>query len=79
MAGKVKQLTQTEQNRQAFLAIESHWGTVRADFIRSLEPSIKVEIERIYRQEIDAGFVPNTFCSGCYWKACKELINHFNL
>ena len=77
MAGKVK--TQSELNKQAFLAIESHWGTARADFIRSLEPSIKIEIERIYRQEIDAGFLPNTFCSGCYLKAVKELIRHFNL
>ncbi len=66
-------------NKQAFINIEYHWHTVRADFLRSLEPDIKKEIERIYKEEIDAGWNPNYFCGGCFLKAIKQLIKHFEL
>jgi len=69
----------TQQNKQAFINIEYHWSSVRLDFLRPIEPNIKAEIERIYKEEIDAGWNPNYFCGNCFLKAIKELIKHFEL
>ena len=74
-------LTQSQKdlNKASFLAIESEWKTVRIGYIRSLSGEAKAEIERIYREELDQKWLPNRYCSGCYFKAIEELIYHFNL
>ena len=66
-------------NKQAFIALQYHWETVKVGFLKSLEPDVKNEIERIYKEEIDPRWLPNTYCKGCYFTACQRLIEHFKL
>ena len=72
-------VSQKEQNKASFIAIENEWKTVRIGYIRNLSGEAKAEIERIYREELDQTWLPNRYCSGCYFKAVEELIYHFNL
>lgn len=72
-------VSQKEQNKASFVAIENEWKTVRIGYIRNLSGEAKAEIERIYREELDQTWLPNRYCSGCYFKAVEELIYHFNL
>jgi hypothetical protein len=71
--------TQYEKNREAFKAIEHSWHTVRIGYIRDLDQFSRFEIERIYREELDQSWLPNRYCSGCYFKAVEDLIYHFQL
>ena len=66
-------------NRAKFKSLESHWGTVRIGHLKSLDADIRIELERIYREELDPKWLPNRYCSGCYFKAVQDLINHFYL
>lgn len=66
-------------NRARFQAIESHWGTIRMGYLKSIEGEVKAEIESIYREELDPKWLPNRYCSGCYFNAVKDLIHHFIL
>ena len=81
--GEHKEITEEKSqyqiNREKFQALEVHWGTVRIGYLKSLDGAIKYEIERIYREELDARWLPNRYCSGCYFKAVQDLINHFYL
>lgn len=72
-------LSQFAINRQKFQALEEHWGTVRIGHLKSLDAEIKLEIERIYKEELDPRWMPNRYCSGCYFNAIKDLILHFFL
>jgi hypothetical protein len=71
--------TQYEKNREAFISIEHFWHTVRIGYIRDLDQLARYEIERIYREELDQSWLPNRYCSGCYFKAVEDLIHHFHL
>jgi len=71
--------TKYEKNREAFIAIEYSWHTVRIGYIRDLDQQARYEIERIYREELDQSWLPNRYCSGCYFKAVEDLIHHFHL
>ena len=66
-------------NRERFQALETQWDTVRVGHLKSLDAEVKIEIERIYKEEIDPKWLPNRYCGGCYFKAVKELIQHFIL
>jgi hypothetical protein len=82
MARKPKQQvseSQYEKNKDTFKAIENSWHTVRIGYIRDLDQLARFEIERIYREELDQSWLPNRYCSGCYFKAVEDLIHHFNL
>lgn len=71
--------TQYQKNREGFISIEHSWHTVRIGYIRDLDQLARYEIERIYREELDESWLPNRYCSGCYFKAVEDLIHHFNL
>lgn len=64
-------------NKTLFYDLEPHWTTVRAGFLRNLEPEVKSLIERIYREEIDPGWIPNRYCKGCYYEAVERLIRFY--
>ena len=72
-------MSQFAINRRKFQELESHWGTVRIGHLKSLDGEVKVEIERIYKEELDPRWLPNRYCSGCYFKAVQDLIQHFFL
>ena len=78
MDGK-ETITQYEINRNKFISLESHWDTVRIGHLKSLDAETKLQIESIYKSEIDPKWLPNRYCSGCYFNAIKELIHHFIL
>ena len=75
----IPEISQYAKNRAKFQSLESHWGTVRIGHLRSLEGDVKAEIERIYKEELDPRWLPNRYCSGCYFKAIQDLILHFIL
>lgn len=64
-------------NRRLFYTLEPHWLTVRAGYLRNLEPEVKSLIERIYREEIDQNWIPNRYCKGCYFEAIERLIKFY--
>ena len=66
-------------NKEAFNALEDYWATVRIGYLREIPMPVKKEIERIYREEVDPGFLPNYFCSACFFAACERLIKYFKL
>ena len=71
--------TKIKTNKEKFIDLQYHWETVRVGFLKSLEPAVKNEIERIYKEEIDPRWLPNSYCKGCYFTAVQRLIEHFNL
>lgn len=71
--------TRYDRNRIAFMQLEKDWVTVRLGYLKSLPGETKAEVERIYREELDQTWLPNRYCSGCYFKAIQELIHHFIL
>lgn len=75
----IPEVSQYAINRTKFLEIEQHWHTVRIGHLKSLDGEIILEIERIYKEEIDPRWLPNRYCSGCYFNAIKDLIQHFIL
>ncbi len=66
-------------NLERFEALRYHWETVKLGFLRELDAPIKMELESIYKSELDPTFIPNRYCKACYFKAIEELINHFGL
>jgi len=68
-----------EKNKATFLAIEYYWHTVRIGYIREITAEVKIEIERIYKEQLDPTWLPNRYCKGCYFKAVQDLIYHFQL
>ena len=73
------EISQYAKNRAKFIELEKYWGTVRLGFLNSLDGEIKLQIEHIYREELDPRWLPNKFCSGCYFNAVRDLIHHFIL
>ena len=73
------EISQYAKNRAQFMELEKYWGTVRLGFLNSLDGEIKLQIEHIYREELDPRWLPNKFCSGCYFNAVRDLIHHFIL
>ena len=73
------EISQYAKNREKFIALQQHWATVKLGYLKSLDASIKFEIEHIYREELDQKWLPNRYCSGCYFKAIQDLIYHFIL
>jgi len=67
------------KNRAKFLELEPYWASVRLGYLKSLDAEIKLKIEHIYKAELDPKWLPNRYCSGCYYNAVKELIHHFIL
>jgi hypothetical protein len=75
----IPEISQYAKNRAKFLELEQHWSSVRLGYLKSLDAEIKLQIEHIYREELDQRWLPNRYCSGCYFNAVKELIHHFIL
>lgn len=75
----IPELTQYAKNRAKFLELEPHWSSVRLGYLKSLDGEIKLQIEQIYKAELDPKWMPNRYCSGCYFNAIKDLIYHFIL
>jgi len=75
----IPEISQYAKNRAKFLELEQHWSSVRLGYLKSLDAEIKLQIEHIYREELDQSWLPNRYCSGCYFNAVKDLILHFFL
>jgi len=75
----IPEISQYAKNRAKFLELEQHWSSVRLGYLKSLDAEIKLQIEHIYREELDQRWLPNRYCSGCYFNAVKDLILHFFL
>ena len=75
----IPELSEYAKNRAKFLELEPYWGSVRLGYLKSLDAEIKLKIEHIYKAELDPKWLPNRYCSGCYYNAVKELIHHFIL
>jgi hypothetical protein len=65
--------------KQDFINLEVYWGTVKVGFIRELPSEARIQIESIYKDVFKCEWLPNRYCKECYFKAIKELIEHFNL
>jgi hypothetical protein len=75
----IPEISQYAKNRAKFIDLEQYWSSVRLGYLKSLDGEIKLKIEQIYREELDQRWLPNRFCSGCYFNAIKELMHHFIL
>jgi len=75
----IPEISQYAKNRAKFLELEQHWSSVRLGYLKSLDAEIKMQIETIYKEELDPKWLPNKYCTGCYFNAVKDLILHFFL
>lgn len=75
----IPEVSQFAKNRDRFIELQQHWASVKLGYLKSLDATVKFEIEKIYREELDQRWLPNRYCSGCYFNAIKELIHHFIL
>jgi len=75
----IPEISQYAKNRAKFMELEQHWSSVRLGYLKSLDAEIKMQIETIYKEELDPKWLPNKYCTGCYFNAVKDLILHFFL
>ena len=75
----IPEISQYAKNRAKFIELEQHWSSVRLGYLKSLDAEIKMQIETIYKEELDPKWLPNKYCTGCYFNAVKDLILHFFL
>ena len=75
----IPEISQYAKNRAKFMELEPYWGSARLGYLKSLDAEIKLKIEHIYREELDQRWLPNRYCSGCYFNAVKDLMHHFIL
>lgn len=65
-------------NKDIFFSFEQEWASVRLGYVRELSDRAKIEIERIYREDIDKTWLPNKYCKACYFTAIKTLIEFYD-
>jgi hypothetical protein len=66
-------------NKQILDNNRIHWVTLRdAGYIKNLNESIVLELETVYREEIDSSFFVNKWCMSCVSEMIMRLYTGVN-